>query len=123
MATCWYAFTRAALHAGDVFCMRGVPYGVRMVVGLPNPKNYVPGFDVAGRVEAVGKNVTRFQPGDEVFGACNGACAEYACAAEDSSAEAANLTFEQAAAVPLRRSQPPFTVFAMRGRCSQGRRS
>jgi len=91
----------AALHAGDYFIMRGVPYLVRMVAGWPKPKNYVPGFDVAGHVEAVGKNVTRFQPGDEVFGACNGACAEYACAKEGMFAlKPANLTFEQAAAVP-----------------------
>jgi NADPH:quinone reductase-like Zn-dependent oxidoreductase len=81
--------------------MRGVPYLVRMVAGWPKPKNYVPGFDVAGHVEAVGKNVTRFQPGDEVFGACNGACAEYACAKEGMFVlKPANLTFEQAAAVP-----------------------
>jgi NADPH:quinone reductase-like Zn-dependent oxidoreductase len=91
----------AALHAGDYFAMRGVPYGVRMTVGWPKPKNYVPGYDVAGHVEAVGKNVTRFQPGDEVFGACNGTCAEYACAGEDKFVlKPANLTFEQAAAVP-----------------------
>jgi NADPH:quinone reductase-like Zn-dependent oxidoreductase len=92
----------AALHAGDYFTMRGVPVGVRMVVGLLKPRrNYVPGFDVAGHVEAVGKNVTRFQPDDEVFGACNGTCAEYACAAEDKFVlKPANLTLEQAAAVP-----------------------
>jgi NADPH:quinone reductase-like Zn-dependent oxidoreductase len=91
----------AALHAGDYFAMRGVPYGVRMTAGWPKPKNYVPGYDVAGHVEAVGKNVTRFQPGDEVFGACNGTCAEYACAGEDKFVlKPANLTFEQAAAVP-----------------------
>jgi NADPH:quinone reductase-like Zn-dependent oxidoreductase len=91
----------AALHAGDYFTMRGVPYMVRMVAGWPKPKNYVPGFDVAGHVEAVGKNVTRFQPGDEVFGACNGTCAEYACAGEDKFVlKPANLTFEQAAAIP-----------------------
>jgi len=91
----------AALHAGDYFAMRGVPYLVRMSAGWPKPKNYVPGYDVAGHVEAVGKNVTRFQPGDEVFGACNGTCAEYACAGEDKFVlKPANLTFEQAAAVP-----------------------
>ena len=91
----------AALHAGDVFVMRGVPYLVRMSAGWPKPKSYVPGYDVAGQVEAVGKNVTRLQPGDEVFGACNGACAEYVCAGEDTFVlKPVNLTFGQAAAVP-----------------------
>jgi NADPH:quinone reductase-like Zn-dependent oxidoreductase len=91
----------AALHAGDYFTMRGVPYVVRLTAGWPKPKNYVPGFDVAGHVEATGKNVTRLQPGDEVFGACNGACAEYVCVAEDKLVpKPASLTFEQAAAVP-----------------------
>jgi NADPH:quinone reductase-like Zn-dependent oxidoreductase len=91
----------AALHVGDVFAMRGVPYIARMAAGWPKPKNYVQGSDMAGHVEEVGKNVTRFQPGDEVFGSGNGACAEYACAAEDMFVlKPANLTFEQAAAVP-----------------------
>lgn len=91
----------AALHAGDVFCMRGVPYSVRIVVGLRKPRNYIPGYDVAGQVEAVGKRVSRFQPGDEVFGACQRACAEYACAREDMFVlKPADLTFEQSAAVP-----------------------
>jgi len=91
----------AALHAGDYFVMRGVPYLVRMIAGWPKPKNYVPGFDVAGDVEAVGKNVKQFQPGDEVFGACNGTCAEYVCAGEKNfSLKPGNLTLEHAAAVP-----------------------
>jgi NADPH:quinone reductase-like Zn-dependent oxidoreductase len=91
----------AALHAGDVFAMRGDPYLARMSAGWPKPKDYVPGYDVAGQVEAVGKNVTQFQPGDEVFGACQRTCAEYVCAAADKFAlKPANLTFEQAAAVP-----------------------
>jgi NADPH:quinone reductase-like Zn-dependent oxidoreductase len=82
--------------------MRGVPYGVRIAAGWPKPKNYVPGLDVAGHVEAVGKNVTRFQPGDEIFGECKGTCAEYACAGEDKFVlKPANLTLEQAAAVPV----------------------
>ncbi len=90
-----------AIHAGDYYCMRGEPFAVRMVVGLPKPKNYIPGFDVAGRVQVVGKDVTRFQPGDEVFGSCSGGCAEYACATEDNLVlKPANLTFEQAGAVP-----------------------
>jgi NADPH:quinone reductase-like Zn-dependent oxidoreductase len=72
-----------------------------MSVGWPKPKNFIPGWDVAGTVEAVGQNVEQFQPGDEVFGACTGTCAEYACAGEGKFAlKPANLTFEQAAAVP-----------------------
>jgi NADPH:quinone reductase-like Zn-dependent oxidoreductase len=91
----------AALHAGDCFIMRGAPYIVRFVAGWPRPKDHVPGFDVAGHVEAVGRNVKRFQPGDAVFGMCGRACAEYACAQEDTFVlKPANLTFEQAAAVP-----------------------
>lgn len=91
----------AAIHAGDIFVMRGVPYLVRMMAGWPKPKNYVPGFDAAGRVEEVGRNVKQFRPGDEVFGACNGACSEYVCsAAKNFSLKPGNLTFEQAAAVP-----------------------
>ena len=92
----------AALNAGDYFTMRGVPAAVRFVVGLGKPRdNFVPGWDLAGRVAAVGRNVTSLQRGDEVFGACNGACAEYACAKEEKFApKPVNLTFEQAAAVP-----------------------
>ena len=91
----------AALHAGDCFVMRGVPYVARMSAGWPKPKNYVPGYDVAGHVEALGKNVKQFQPGDEVYGTCSGTCAEYVCAGENKFVpKPANLTFEQAAAVP-----------------------
>src|SRR5688572_9269257 len=61
-----------------------------------------PGRDVAGQVEAVGRNVTQFKPGDEVFGACNGAFAEYACARESAFAsKPSNVSFEQAASVPI----------------------
>jgi NADPH:quinone reductase-like Zn-dependent oxidoreductase len=94
----------AGLHRGDWHVMTGLPYLIRMVVptlGLRRPKVPVRGMDVAGRVEAVGSNVTRFQPGDEVFGWCDGSFAEYACAPEDNLVpKPANLTFEQAAAVP-----------------------
>ena len=70
------------------------------MTGLRRPKNRVPGTDIAGTVEAVGKDVTRFRPGDEVFGWCAGAFAEYASTGEDHLvAKPANLTFEQAAAV------------------------
>jgi NADPH:quinone reductase-like Zn-dependent oxidoreductase len=70
------------------------------VTGLRRPKDRVPGTDIGGTVEAVGKDVTRFRPGDEVFGWCTGAFAEYACAGEDHFVpKPADLTFEQAAAV------------------------
>lgn len=91
----------ASLNAGDVFSMRGHPWLVRLIVGFPRPKNYILGWDAAGRVEAVRKMVTRFKPGDEVYGACNHTLAEYVCAAENTLAlKPANLSFEQAAAVP-----------------------
>jgi NADPH:quinone reductase-like Zn-dependent oxidoreductase len=84
--------------------MTGLPYLIRLVVpslGLRKPKVRVRGMDVAGTVEAVGTQVTRFQPGNEVFGWCEGAFAEYACAPQDQlAAKPANLSFEQAAAVP-----------------------
>jgi NADPH:quinone reductase-like Zn-dependent oxidoreductase len=90
----------ASIHIGDLIIMRGVPYIMRVTTGLSGPKNRVPGTDIAGTVEAVGKGVTRFRPGDELFGWCTGAFAEYACAGEDHFApKPANLTFEQAAAV------------------------
>jgi len=91
----------ASIHAGDWLSVRGQPYLMRPAIGLLKPKNNVAGTDVAGQVEAVGGNVTQFQPGDEVFGTCNGACAEYVCAAEEKFApKPTSLTFEQAAAVP-----------------------
>jgi NADPH:quinone reductase-like Zn-dependent oxidoreductase len=94
----------AGLHRGDWHVMTGLPYLIRIVVptlGLRKPKVRVRGMDVAGRVEAVGRNVTRFQPGDDVFGWCDGSFAEYACAPEDQLApKPTTLTFEQAAVVP-----------------------
>jgi NADPH:quinone reductase-like Zn-dependent oxidoreductase len=90
----------ASVHVGDVVLVTGLPYIARMAVGLSKPKNPVPGTDIAGTVEAVGKNVTQLRPGDEVFGWCTGAFAEYACAGADHFVpKPANLTFEQAAAV------------------------
>ena len=84
--------------------MRGEPYVIRATTGLRKPKATRIGVDLAGQVEAVGKNVTQFQPGDQVFGAIEsrGAFAEYACAYEKELVlKPANLTFEQAAAVPV----------------------
>jgi NADPH:quinone reductase-like Zn-dependent oxidoreductase len=92
----------ASLAAGDYFGMRGAPFPIRMVIGFPRPKkDHVVGLDLAGHVEAVGRNVTRFRPGDEVFGEGRGGCAEYACANEGKLAlKPRDLTVEQAAAVP-----------------------
>ena len=80
----------------------GLRYIGRIAAGLRKPRNSVPGLDLAGRVETVGKNMTQFQPGDEVFGWCKGAFAEYVSVSEDALAlKPANLTFEQAAVVPM----------------------
>ena len=82
--------------------MAGLPYMVRLAFGLRRPRNPVPGWDAAGRVAAVGAKVTRFEPGDEVFGSCVGSFAEYARAKADKLApKPANLGFEQAAAMPV----------------------
>lgn len=90
----------ASVHVGDWMLVTGVPYIARPAYGLPKPKSRVPGTDISGTVEAVGKGVTQLRPGDEVFGWCTGAFAEYACAGQDHFVlKPANLTFEQAAAV------------------------
>jgi len=92
----------AGLDMGVRHLMTGLPYLVRLGFGLRRPRVRVRGMDVAGRVEAVGAKVTRFQPGDEVFGTCDSSFAEYATARPDRLApKPANLTFEQAAAVPV----------------------
>ncbi len=100
----------ASVHADVWHAMKGVPYVLRIMgSGLRAPKHRIPGTDLAGHVESVGRNVTRFRPGDEVFGATlsanlwrnGGAYAEYAAAAEARlELKPANLTFEQAGAVP-----------------------
>ena len=90
----------AAVNIGDWHLLRGLPYVVRLGTGVRRPRREIPGLDIAGQVEAVGRDVTRFRPGDEVFGWCKGAFAEYASAAESNLlAKPANLTFEQSAAV------------------------
>jgi NADPH:quinone reductase-like Zn-dependent oxidoreductase len=90
-----------SLNAGDVFGMRGNPWPIRFIAGFPKPKNYILGWDMAGVVKAVGSSVTQFRPGDEVFAACSSALAEYTSVAEDKLAlRPANITFEQAAAIP-----------------------
>jgi NADPH:quinone reductase-like Zn-dependent oxidoreductase len=93
----------AGVDPGVWHLMTGLPYLVRVMgYGLRKPKIQVRGTDAAGTVEAVGKNVRQFKPGDPVFGTCDGSFAEYACAkAERFAPKPANLTFEQAAAVPV----------------------
>ena len=92
----------ASVNPADWHFMRGTPYLIRLFAGLRKPKSTRLGVDVAGRVEAVGVNVTRFKEGDEVFGACRGAFAEYVCTSESAVvAKPRNLTFEQAASVPI----------------------
>jgi NADPH:quinone reductase-like Zn-dependent oxidoreductase len=79
------------------------PWFLRPLFGMRKPKETRLGVDYAGTVEAVGKNVTQFKPGDEVFGGKNGAIAEYVCVLADRSVvlKPANMTFEQAASVPV----------------------
>ncbi|NMR20696.1 NAD(P)-dependent alcohol dehydrogenase [Cellulomonas fimi] len=92
----------AGVNPADWAVTQGLPYIARPVYGLPHPKVAVRGTDVAGVVAAVGSAVTRFAPGDEVFGSAPGAYAELVVATEETLApKPAGLTFEQAAAVPL----------------------
>ncbi len=106
----------ASVNPLDWHFMRGTPYVLRMDAGLFAPKVPRLGVDMAGQVEAVGRNVTQFKPGDEVFGNRFGAFAEYVCAAEKSVvSKPANLTFEQAASVPVA------AVSALQGLRDKGR--
>jgi NADPH:quinone reductase-like Zn-dependent oxidoreductase len=105
----------ASFNALDWRLLRGKPYIGRLVFGLLKPKRR-PGVDVAGQVEAVGRNVTQFKPSDEVFGVCRGAFAEFACASEDKLAlKPANISFEDAAAVPVA------AITALQGLRDEGR--
>ena len=95
----------ASVVYADLAMVRGKPFVVRLSSGLLKPKHKIPGIDVAGRVEAVGRNVQQFQPGDEVFGDLYesgfGGFAEHVCARENALAlKPANVTWEEAAAVP-----------------------
>ncbi len=92
----------ASVNPYDWHFMRGTPYLIRLMAGVVKPKDPRLGVDAAGTVEAVGKNVKQLKLGDEVFGACRGAFAEYACASESKLVDKpANITFEQAASVPI----------------------
>jgi len=91
----------ASVNPLDWRLMRGRPYILRILTGLRKPDTR-PGRDVAGEVVAVGRNITQFKPGDEVFGACPGALAEYACASESRLAiKPTSVSFDQAASVPV----------------------
>jgi NADPH:quinone reductase-like Zn-dependent oxidoreductase len=113
----------AGVDRGVWHIMTGLPYPIRLAgYGLRRPKTPVLGMDVAGVVEAVGKDVTRFRPGDEVFGIGKGAFAEYARAPENKlAAKPANLTFEQAAAVAVSGS-PALQAVRDYGRVESGQK-
>jgi NADPH:quinone reductase-like Zn-dependent oxidoreductase len=90
----------ASIHVGDLVSIQGEPVIARLATGIRKPKNHVPGTDIAGTVVAVGTGVTTLRMGDEVFGWCSGAFAEYACVGADHLVtKPSNLTLEQAAAV------------------------
>ncbi len=92
----------ASLHAGDYFLTTGIPYLMRLGMGLRKPRKSIPGFDMAGTVESVGLSVTEFKPGDEVFGESNGSCAEYVVTSPKKiMAKPANLTLDRAATVAV----------------------
>ena len=97
------AVRAASVNPLDVHFMRGRPWPVRLAMGLRRPKRTRPGVDLAGIVEATGRNVTQFKRGDAVFGSCRGgAFAERVCAGEDKlAAKPDSLSFEQAAALPV----------------------
>ena len=112
----------ASLNPLDWHFLRGTPYVLRTMTGLCRPKFIGLGGDVAGQVEAVGKTVTQFKPGDDVFGGCRGAFAEYACASESESViKPKNVTSEQAASVRIA-GLTALQVFAIRATYSRGRR-
>src|SRR5262249_40944261 len=91
----------ASVNAGDWYTLTGTPYVARVQMGLLKPRSQLLGTDFAGTVEAVGRDVTQFRPGDEAFGGRSGAFAEYVCVSVGVAPKPANLTFEQAAAVPV----------------------
>lgn len=94
----------ASLNDWDCGALDGTSFVNRLIFGLLNPKKQILGSDIAGRIEAVGKNIHQFRPGDEVFGDLSGrwgGFAEYVCARENAVViKAPNMTFEEAAAIP-----------------------
>jgi len=110
----------AAVNDWDWGLVRGAPFYIRLLCGVLKPKINIPGVDVAGQVEAIGRNVTQFKPGDDVYGDLSecgfGAFAEYVCAKENALAlKPAGMTFLQAAAMPHA------AMLAIQGLRDQGR--
>lgn len=107
----------ASINAADRVLLRGKPLVIRLAMGLSKPRHQVLGFDVAGRVEAVGHRVEAFEPDDDVFGASRfGAFAEYACVSERTLVpKPPNVSFEQAAATPTA------AYTALQAICDKGR--
>jgi NADPH:quinone reductase-like Zn-dependent oxidoreductase len=105
----------ASVNPYDWHFIEGTPKIMRLGVGLRKPKDTRLGGDVAGLVEAVGRNVTQFKPGDEVFGLCNGAFAEYCLGRSKLALKPATMTFEQAASVPVA------AITALQGLRDQGK--
>ena len=112
----------ASVDMGTWHCMTGLPYAMRLAgFGVRSPKAPNPGRSLAGTVESVGNDVSEFEPGDEVYGTCDGSFAEYAGVETSKPApKPASLSFEQAAAVPI--SGSPRSKPSARRRCSRGRR-
>ncbi|HSK10071.1 MAG TPA: NAD(P)-dependent alcohol dehydrogenase [Vicinamibacterales bacterium] len=116
------AVRAAALNPLDWHFMRGTPYALRLATGVRKPRDTRLGVDVAGSVEAVGRNVRRFKPGDEVFGSCRGAFAEHATTtASLLVVKPANVTFEQAASAPVA-AYTALQAFRDKGRLEPGQK-
>lgn len=91
----------SSLNAGDYFSLMGSPWMIKFTLGFPRPKDHILGWDVSGVVESVGRAVSRFKPGDEVYTSCENAFAEYIrVEANQAAFKPSNLTFQEAAAVP-----------------------
>src|SRR5262245_1943481 len=105
----------ASVNPVDWHTMTGTPYMVRLMAGLRKPRSEFLGVDFAGTVEAVGKNVNGLQPGDEVFGGRDGSLSQYVCARKAVVRKPPNVTFEEAAAVPIA------AVTALQGLRDKGR--
>jgi len=91
----------SSLNAGDLFSIKGTPYMIRFSVGFPKPKNFIPGWDVAGKIVELGREITDLKIGDEIFGSTESAFAEYVVMDKEKLApKPSNLSFEEASAAP-----------------------